>query len=79
LRAVRLLAQPPVHVRAVLDLQLYALMNWSMVLDGVLFWCLVLDVVEAIDGKWTTVVHNASESAVLVAAVLMCETKLCES
>ena len=34
---------PPVHFRAMLDLTLYDVMNWSMVIDGVLFWCLVLD------------------------------------
>ncbi|HZB92779.1 MAG TPA: cytochrome c oxidase assembly protein [Stellaceae bacterium] len=34
---------PPVHFRAMLDARLYALMNWSMVLDGILFWALVLD------------------------------------
>ena len=34
---------PPVHFRAMLDARLYAVMNWSMVLDGVLFWCLMLD------------------------------------
>ncbi len=34
---------PPVHFRAMIDWRLYAVMNWSMVLDGVLFWCLVLD------------------------------------
>ena len=34
---------PPVHFRAMLDARLYAVMNWSMVLDGVLFWWLVLD------------------------------------
>jgi len=32
-----------VHFRAMIDPQLYAVMNWSMVLDGVLFWSLVLD------------------------------------
>ncbi len=26
-----------------IDVRLYAVMNWSMVLDGILFWCLVLD------------------------------------
>jgi putative membrane protein len=35
--------QPEVHFRAMIDPRLYAVMNWSMVLDGVLFWCLVLD------------------------------------
>jgi putative membrane protein len=34
---------PAVHFRAMLDARLYAVMNWSMVLDGVLFWWLVLD------------------------------------
>lgn len=34
---------PPVHFRAMLDLTLYDVMNWSMVIDGVLFWCLILD------------------------------------
>lgn len=34
---------PDIHFRAMLDPRLYALMNWSMVLDGILFWSLVLD------------------------------------
>jgi putative membrane protein len=34
---------PSVHFRAMIDPRLYALMNWTMVLDGVLFWSLVLD------------------------------------
>ena len=34
---------PAVHFRAMIDARLYALMNWSMVLDGILFWSLVLD------------------------------------
>jgi putative membrane protein len=34
---------PPVHFRAMLDPRLYAVMNWSMVGDGILFWALVLD------------------------------------
>ncbi|MGH7095916.1 MAG: cytochrome c oxidase assembly protein, partial [Stellaceae bacterium] len=34
---------PPIHFRAMIDARLYAVMNWSMVLDGILFWCLVLD------------------------------------
>lgn len=34
---------PAVHFRAMLDSRLYAIMNWSMVVDGILFWCLVLD------------------------------------
>ena len=34
---------PPVHFRAMIDPRLYALMNASMVLDGLLFWSLTLD------------------------------------
>ncbi len=34
---------PVVHFRAMIDVRLYAIMNWSMVLDGILFWLLVLD------------------------------------
>ena len=34
---------PPIHFRAMIDAQLYQVMNWSMVVDGVLFWVLVLD------------------------------------
>jgi putative membrane protein len=34
---------PPVHFWAMIDPRIYAVMNWSMVVDGILFWCLVLD------------------------------------
>lgn len=34
---------PAVHFTAMLDVHLYNLMNWSMVLDGLLFWSLILD------------------------------------
>ena len=34
---------PPVHFRAMIDPRLYVVMNASMVLDGLLFWSLVLD------------------------------------
>jgi putative membrane protein len=34
---------PSVHFRAMIDPRLYALMNASMVLDGLLFWSLTLD------------------------------------
>jgi putative membrane protein len=34
---------PPLHFRAMIDPRLYAAMNWSMVAEGLLFWCLVLD------------------------------------
>lgn len=34
---------PSVHFRAMIDPNLYSVMNWTMVADGLLFWCLVLD------------------------------------
>jgi putative membrane protein len=34
---------PSIHFKAMIDPRIYALMNWSMVIDGILFWCLVLD------------------------------------
>jgi len=34
---------PAVHFRAMIDPRLFALMNWTMVIEGILFWCLVLD------------------------------------
>ena len=34
---------PSVHVHAMIDARLYAIMNWSMVFDGILFWALILD------------------------------------
>jgi putative membrane protein len=34
---------PPIHARAMLDAHLFWVMNWSMVVDGILFWWLVLD------------------------------------
>ncbi|MBR0551071.1 cytochrome c oxidase assembly protein [Stakelama marina] len=34
---------PPVHFVAMIDPALYSVMNWSMVVDGILFWSVVLD------------------------------------
>ncbi|MBU6427654.1 MAG: cytochrome c oxidase assembly protein, partial [Cyanobacteria bacterium REEB65] len=34
---------PPVAFRAMVDPQLYSLMNWTLILDGILFWSLVVD------------------------------------
>ncbi|HKS94363.1 MAG TPA: cytochrome c oxidase assembly protein [Gammaproteobacteria bacterium] len=34
---------PPVHFDAMLDWRLYRLMNWSMVVAGLLYWWLILD------------------------------------
>lgn len=34
---------PPIHFDAMLSARLYQVMNWSMLLDGLLFWALMLD------------------------------------
>ncbi|MBN9578983.1 MAG: cytochrome c oxidase assembly protein [Alphaproteobacteria bacterium] len=34
---------PSLHTRVMLDSNLYDLMNWSMTINGIMFWCLVLD------------------------------------
>jgi putative membrane protein len=34
---------PPVHFYAMLDPRLYTVMNWSVTIDGLLFWTLILD------------------------------------
>ena len=34
---------PAIHTRVMLDVNLYDLMNWSMAINGVMFWSLVLD------------------------------------
>jgi putative membrane protein len=34
---------PSIHFHAMIDPRLFAVMNWTMVIDGILFWCLVLD------------------------------------
>ena len=35
--------EPPVHFEAMLSAPRYALMNWSMLLDGLLFWAMLFD------------------------------------
>jgi putative membrane protein len=34
---------PAIHTRVMLDTRLYDIMNWSMAINGIMFWCLVLD------------------------------------
>ncbi len=34
---------PAIHTRVMLDVNLYDLMNWTMAINGVMFWSLVLD------------------------------------
>jgi putative membrane protein len=44
---------PPVHFVAMLSAPWYAVMNWSMLLDGLAFWVLVLDPRSRDEGAWT--------------------------
>ena len=34
---------PQIHTRVMLDANLYEFMNWTMAVDGIFFWCLILD------------------------------------
>ena len=34
---------PGIHTRVMLDANLYELMNWTMAINGVMFWSLILD------------------------------------
>ncbi|HYS46847.1 MAG TPA: cytochrome c oxidase assembly protein, partial [Rhizomicrobium sp.] len=34
---------PQIHTRVMLDANLYELMNWTMAVNGVMFWSLILD------------------------------------
>jgi putative membrane protein len=34
---------PAIHTRVMLNSNLYDLMNWSMAVNGIMFWCLILD------------------------------------
>jgi putative membrane protein len=43
---------PPIHFVAMLSPEWYWVMNWSMFLDGLLFWALVLDPRGPAEGAW---------------------------
>jgi len=34
---------PNIHTRVMLDRDLYDIMNWTMAINGIFFWCLILD------------------------------------
>lgn len=34
---------PAIHTRVMLDTRLYDIMNWTMAINGIMFWCLILD------------------------------------
>ncbi len=43
---------PSIHFTAMLSARWYAVMNWSMLVDGLLFWALILDPRAKRDGAW---------------------------
>jgi putative membrane protein len=55
---------PPVHFVAMIDPRLYAVMNWSMVVDGVLFWSVVLD------PRSPAEAHNSFAARIIMAVVV---------
>ena len=61
---------PPVHFRAMIDPRLYAIMNWSMVIDGILFWCLVLDPRPSPPARTSFVMRAAIVIAVMFPQIL---------
>lgn len=62
---------PGVHFRAMIDPRLYALMNWTMVLDGILFWCLVLDVRPKPPARTAFAVRGALAIGVMFPQILL--------
>jgi putative membrane protein len=58
---------PPIHFVAMLDWRLYRLMNWSMAVNGLMFWGLVLDS----DSKWSPGSRIAMMLAVVPPQILI--------
>lgn len=56
---------PPIEVHAMLDPLLYDVMNWSMVIDGSLFWCLVMDPRPAAQAGLSYVARGAAAFGVM--------------
>jgi putative membrane protein len=61
---------PAVHFRAMIDPDLYSLMNWTMVADGILFWCLVLDPRPAPPALASFAVRNVLAVAVMFPQII---------
>ncbi|MGN6312280.1 MAG: cytochrome c oxidase assembly protein [Rhodanobacteraceae bacterium] len=62
---------PPVTFVTMLDWRLYRLMNWSMVLDGLLYWWLILDTRPRPPARLAPGVRVLVEMAVMVPQVLV--------
>ena len=62
---------PPVTFVTMLDWRIYRLMNWSMVLDGLLYWWLILDTRPKPPARLAPGVRVLVEMAVMVPQVLV--------
>jgi putative membrane protein len=62
---------PAIHFRAMLDPRLYLAMNWSMVVDGILFWSLVLDPRPAAEAHVSFGVRAALSASVMFPQILI--------
>jgi len=62
---------PPVNFVAMLDWRVYRIMNWSMVLDGLLYWWLILDTRPKPPARIAPGVRVLVEMAVMVPQVLV--------
>jgi putative membrane protein len=62
---------PSVNFAAMLDWRLYRLMNWSMILDGLLYWWLILDTRPRPPARLSPGVRVLVEMAVMVPQILV--------
>lgn len=62
---------PAIQFRAMIDPHLYALMNWSMVVDGLLFWFLVLDPRPKPPARTSFVVRALAAFSVMLPQILL--------
>jgi putative membrane protein len=65
---------PSVHFRAMIDPRLYTAMNWSMVIDGLLFWSLVLDPRPSPQARTTFAVRMILVIAVMFPQIILGST-----
>ena len=71
---IALWLEPDIHFAAMIDPRLYAVMNASMVIDGLFFWCLVLDPRPAPPARTGYAVRMAIVVGVMFPQILMGST-----
>lgn len=62
---------PPIHFHAMLDARLYEVMNASMVLDGLLFWLMVLDPRPQPPARWSIATRAGMAFGVMTPQTLL--------